>query len=64
MNVGYYGDWGNSGITSLYFKQTHSIIEPEAQKRFINRFELQFFYLMPEMYLGNCDLLKVTDALR
>lgn len=64
LNVGYYGDWGNSGITSLYFKQTHSILEPEAQERFINSSELQFSCLMPNMYLGNYDLLKVNDALR
>lgn len=64
MNIGYYGDWGNSGIISSYFKQTHSILEPEAQKRFISSFELQFSCLMPKMYLGNYDLLKVNDALR
>lgn len=62
MNVGYYGDQFNSGIIGLYFKQTYSILQPEAQKRFSNSFELQFSCLKPMMYLRNYNLLKVNNA--
>lgn len=49
VNVGYYGDQHNSEIIGLYFKQTHSILQPEAQKTF-SPFELQFSCLKSKKY--------------
>lgn len=62
MNAGYYGDWYNSGIIGLYFKQTHLILQPEAQKTFSSCFELEFSCLKPMTYRGNYDLLKASNA--
>lgn len=63
VNVGYYGDQHNSEIIGLYFKQTHSILQPEAQKTF-SPFELQFSCLKSKKYWGNYGLSEVNNVLK